>query len=85
MAEVNQRGPVVKINELEDMMEISFFFPILYNSQKGIEGYFIKKIDLYDYEKDGKLDGLNEQDRKKLRNIIKASKIVLEKHNRKNK
>ena len=29
MAEVDQRGLVVKINELQDMMNISLFFPIL--------------------------------------------------------
>lgn len=82
MAEASQRGLPVKTRDLIDGTEVNIFFPILHGRHEWLErylteGYFMKSMRLYDDGKDGTIDGLSNEDRKKFRNIIRASEKVL--------
>lgn len=84
MLEADSRGLVVETRELADGTEIIVFFPIIQGSENlseeySIEGYFVKKIVFYDYDRNGTVDGLNKYDRLKLRNTLEASEMVLSK------
>ena len=82
MLEADSRGLVVETRESADGTEITVFFPIIQDREElsemySLEGYFVKKIVLYDYDKNGVIDNLGKYDRLRLRNTIEASEMVL--------